>query len=588
MYLCPLCRNTHDKTHNAIKYELINYICDIHNCRYNSYCEICKSNICMECEQQHQNHRIISFGKMLPQIYDIRQKLNELRKDIDEFNNIKEIANIINVVTENLENLYKINNDIINNYDVKNINYEILQNINNINNTNINIIKDLNQINKDSNIINKFKNIFDIYNKMNNKNYNDISINNKFNGFKKNKNIIYNIEDFTKPVTILNDKFVQNNKEKCYIIYNNKKYKLNSTFKFEKNGPNEIELYEVEQLKDLSYMFCDVYSIKCFNFLSNWDVSKIENLSHIFQNFSSSSNYSLHQKYKAYTPDSLPEIDLNPIKYWDVSNVENMSYMFSNRKINSIKALEKWDLFKVKTLEGMFEGCYLNSLEGIEYWTLFNCSSIKRMFSYCKGFISLTPLKDWNTSEIKDFSHLFNNSNGIQSLEGINNWDTSNAQDISYMFYGLSSIKSIEPLRNWNLRVCLNFERTFWYCESIEDLAPLNHWIYIKSEDFNILKGRSMNGMFENCLSIKSLEPLKDWNLIDEFNNFNTLFYNCTLIKDFTPILKWQFNAEVKKEQILETIKRKDYDYGNLFTSLSKRSYHLFFKPKRNYGNLFD
>ena len=53
MFLCPLCRNTHDKAHNEIKYELIKYICDIHNCRYNSYCEICKSNICMECEQQH-------------------------------------------------------------------------------------------------------------------------------------------------------------------------------------------------------------------------------------------------------------------------------------------------------------------------------------------------------------------------------------------------------------------------------------------------------------------------------------------------------------------------------------------------------
>ena len=95
--------------------------------------------------------------------------------------------------------------------------------------------------------------------------------------------------------------------------------------------------------------------------------------------------------------------------------------MFSYRKINSLKALEKWDLFKVKTLEGMFEGCYLNSLEGIEYWTLFNCSSIKRIFSFCKGFISLIPLKDWNTSEIKDFSHLFDDTKDIQSLEGINN-----------------------------------------------------------------------------------------------------------------------------------------------------------------------
>ena len=48
---------------------------------------------------------------------------------------------------------YNIYNDIINNYNCKNINYEILYNINEFNKYNNNIIKDINEIINDKNII---------------------------------------------------------------------------------------------------------------------------------------------------------------------------------------------------------------------------------------------------------------------------------------------------------------------------------------------------------------------------------------------------------------------------------------------------
>ena len=53
--LCILCKEMHDRDHNTIRYEDINYICNMHNERYISYCNKCKKNICLKCENEHKN-----------------------------------------------------------------------------------------------------------------------------------------------------------------------------------------------------------------------------------------------------------------------------------------------------------------------------------------------------------------------------------------------------------------------------------------------------------------------------------------------------------------------------------------------------
>ena len=157
IYLCPLCKSDkHDKNHNIIKYEQKYYLCDKHNKIYNSYCMKCKKNICISCEQEHNNHKLIADGNLIPnsdEYKEYKNKLNELRKSINKLKeNINEIIDNLNKVTENIELYYKISNEIIKNYDDRNLNYEILYNINEINISNNNIIKDINNINNENNI----------------------------------------------------------------------------------------------------------------------------------------------------------------------------------------------------------------------------------------------------------------------------------------------------------------------------------------------------------------------------------------------------------------------------------------------------
>ena len=73
--LCPLCKASHDANHNMINYDDKNYVCFKHNELFNSYCNSCKKNTCILCENEHINHNLISYNKILS---EKETKLNEL------------------------------------------------------------------------------------------------------------------------------------------------------------------------------------------------------------------------------------------------------------------------------------------------------------------------------------------------------------------------------------------------------------------------------------------------------------------------------------------------------------------------------
>ena len=165
--LCPICKDSHDKEHIIINYNLKNYTCPEHGDSYNSYCDDCKKNICIACEEEHSGHHLESFGKMLPKKDELKNKINELKININKFREqIKEIKKVLNYVMDNMENYFKIIEDEYNSFDLKKRNYEILSNINE--NYNDKIINDIQEIINEENISIKFYKINNIYNQMKN------------------------------------------------------------------------------------------------------------------------------------------------------------------------------------------------------------------------------------------------------------------------------------------------------------------------------------------------------------------------------------------------------------------------------------
>ena len=185
--LCLLCHLKHDKSHNIIDYSLKDYICELHNEIYISYCKNCKMNLCPICGDSHNNKHEINNYK-LPNKEEKLNEINEFKKKIDFLDMVKEqIIREINNFIEYMKKYYNLCNDFINNYDIKNRNYEKIENMNNIINSNIKYDIDI-IINEKTSLYDKFNKILEI---------NDII---------KNKKIEENTNKEPKTITSINKK----------------------------------------------------------------------------------------------------------------------------------------------------------------------------------------------------------------------------------------------------------------------------------------------------------------------------------------------------------------------------------------------
>ena len=165
--ICPLCTSNHCKNHKIINYDDKYYLCKKHNEKYITYCDNCKINLCALCEP-HKSHNKITYSDVLPNKEELFEKKKELKDKIYLINNdIKVLINILNSVMNNINIYYKINEDIIDNYNNnENLNYETIYYLNQFK-ADDSILNELNKIIECNNIKDKFNNIFNIYTKMN-------------------------------------------------------------------------------------------------------------------------------------------------------------------------------------------------------------------------------------------------------------------------------------------------------------------------------------------------------------------------------------------------------------------------------------
>ena len=88
MNLCPLCKSVHDKKHNIINFDEKNYKCHQHNELYSSYCKECYKNLCIICENEHEENEIIYFKKLM-NIDEIKENIKKFKSKIEKLNAIK-------------------------------------------------------------------------------------------------------------------------------------------------------------------------------------------------------------------------------------------------------------------------------------------------------------------------------------------------------------------------------------------------------------------------------------------------------------------------------------------------------------------
>ena len=527
--VCLLCKSKHDNSHNIIDYDLKNYNCDIHNEIFVSYCKSCKMNICGLCGNNHENHEIIKYIE-----YEKNDKINEinnLRNKIDEIN--KDINSIIcklKNVTNYMEEYYRIFSTYINDYhyDIKKRNYESLENINKI--INNEITNDINMVVKDENISHKFNKLIEINNKIEG---NFIYEKKGEGNFEENKDVIninYYIFRNEENIRIFGSNFVRNNYNICKIIHDDKEYELQESLNLRqirlKDNMLKIKLKNINEITNMSFMFCDCEFLASIPDISKWDTSRVTDMRYMFSGchslltlpeistFKTSNVYKMNNMFS----DCKSLISLPDISKWDTKNVNDISYIFYNcQSLYSMPNISQWSTYNITNMSYIFYNCKsLKSLPDISSWSTQNVNDMSYMFSYCKSALYLPNISNWNTSNTTNMSYIFSYCESLLSLPDISRWYTSNVNNMCGMFYYCKSLRNLSNISRWDTSYVNNMSYMFSHCESLSELPDLSIW--------NVRNVTDMRCMFSYCKSLRYISDLSSWdnsNLKDYKNIFD-------------------------------------------------------------------
>ena len=432
--ICPLCKSSHEKDHNLVKYDEKNYCCNKHqNEKYVKYCNNCKLNICLVCESEHENHSSTSYGSIMPNVGKIKEKMNEFKKEIDLFKNkVENIISKLKKVKDNLDKYYEINEKLLNNHKPSYKSYETLKNINQINNNIHNILEEIKFINSQDS--DQTLNILNIYEKMINKETSEV-------------NLTYDIkrEENNSTINIFGTDFVKINKDRCKMFIDGQEYEISKKFDITNYDKEQllIKLKGINKVTDMSCMFSGCSTLSFLENFTNLNTSKVTNMNSMFSGCSSLS--------------TIPDIS-----NWDVSNVEDLSYMFHEcSKLESIPDISKWNTKNVKDLSCMF----------------FQCTSLK----------TLPDISKWDTSKVTKFFFIFRDCISLTSLPDISKWNITNATDLSGIFYGCESLKTLPDISGWTTNNVTDMSWMFKECRSLSALSDISKWDISKVTDFSLM-----------------------------------------------------------------------------------------------------
>ena len=423
--ICQICKSNHDKTHSIINYDTQNYTCNKHNEISMKYCKYCKIDICSLCMDEHKTHETQNYEEIKRDIKETRNLMNKLKNDINKFKyNIKEIIKKLNIISEYMDIYYNINNNIIENYENdKNLNYNKIQNLNNIY---MSIYDEIKTIKDKYDYGNNLNTMLYLYSDMVNKNE-EIEL------YYKPK------EDNEEKVKIFDKEFINNNRDKCKIIYENYEYDLTEyfndiTYDYNNKDSFNLKLRGVNNITNTYNMFNFCNSLQSLEG-SKWNTINITNMKNMFGVCNSLSS-------------------LSGISNWDTSNVSNMSFMFNGcHELSVLPDISNWNTSNVDDMSFIFYGCSsLISLPDISKWDVSNVTDMRSMFNTCSSLSLLPDISKWNTSNVTSMRNMFLRCRSLSRFPDISNWNTSNVTIMMKMFYKCSSLSSLPDISKWDIK----------------------------------------------------------------------------------------------------------------------------------------
>ena len=234
--------------------------------------------------------------------------------------------------------------------------------------------------------------------------------------------------------------------------------------------------------------------------MSNMDLSKVENLSSMFENAT-----------------SLSKID--GIGEWNVSNATDMNHMFANcSALTSLNLSWGGNTKNAKNFAWMFANDNnLQTIDGIGEWNVSNATDMTNMFANCSALTSLNLSWGGNTKNVQNFSKMFSGDSSLTEINGLSDWDVSNATDFRWMFTNDTSLTEINGLSGWDVSNATQLYNMFSGDSSLKSM-DLSNWKTSKVTDLSSL----FNG--DTALQTVIMSNMD----LENVNNFNSMFSGAT------------------------------------------------------------
>lgn len=229
--------------------------------------------------------------------------------------------------------------------------------------------------------------------------------------------------------------------------------------------------------------------------LSNFDTSKVENMSHMFNGMRNLTTLNLSN--------------------FNTSNVTNMGGMFFNMTNLTTLNLSNFDTSKVTNMGSMFYG--ISNLTTLNL-SNFNTSQVTIMGGMFYGMSNLTTLNlsNFNTSKTTDMRSMFNGMTNLASLN-ISSFNTENVENMSGMFSQVQKIEHLD-LSHFRTDKVTNMGSMFYQMSALKTIN-LSHF-----NTANVTDMSSMFSMDDNLteLDLSSFTTPKVENFGYMFASFTT------------------------------------------------------------------
>ena len=207
--------------------------------------------------------------------------------------------------------------------------------------------------------------------------------------------------------------------------------------------------------------------------LSNFDTSKVTNMSFMFFN--------------------MPNLTTINLSNFDTSKVTNMSYMFQDVSKLTTLNLSNFDTSKVTNMNSMFAGMSNLATLNLSNFDTSKVTNMRGMFLDMSKLTTLN-LSNFDTSQVTDMDHMFTAMRSLTTLN-LSNFDTSKVTDMSYMFFSMPNLTTLN-LSSFDTSKVTDMNSMF---VSMSNLTTLN------LSSFDTSKVTDMNAMFSGMSSLTTL-----------------------------------------------------------------------------------